>query len=257
MNPFNKIYLILFFSLSTFLVSCSSSKQSSGSLKSYKIKMKLEDKAGSFEVSREGGLAKNRKNYVSKYRVFSGGRSDEKILEQSIVMGTPGYLKGKYPVLRPYQSQYKVWFDGNLYKTETKIDVKTKSLLVAMDSPEKQWQGRKNFVFPGGNGVFCYFSQIVECASFTGFIAKAIKEKKGKMELTVIWDGYPYIQEQYLNLNNEPFAQGVLEYDGSTKEGDQRFSLSVSGNVIFYLFNQNYEYAKIFWPAQGFSLFHE
>lgn len=250
MRPiFNLLFLLA-------LCSCASSGSStSPKLPNYKVELRLEDKSGAFEVKRESGFAANGKTYVSQYKVFPEGKQENKTLEQSIVMSTPGFLKGKVPVLRPYQSQYKVWFDGNLYQTETKIDIKTRSLLLSMKSPEKQWQGRKTVPFPGGNGVFCYFSQVVECTRYTGFIDKAISQKRGRLELTVIWDGYPYIQEQYLNLNSEPFVQAVMEYDGTTKEGDHRFSLSVSGSVIFYLFNENYEYAKIFWPAQGFSLY--
>ncbi len=249
-----KLFSLLGFSL-LLIASCSSSKSTSPTLPDYSIQMRLEDKSGAFEVKRSSGFSPNGKTYVSRYKVFPEGRQENKVLEQSTVVSTPGFLKGKLPVLRPFQSQYKVWFDGSLYQTETKIDIKSRALLISMKSPEKQWQGRSSVPFPGGNGIFCYFSQVVECIRYTGFVDKAIRQKQGRLELTIIWDGYPYIQEQYLNLRNEPFVQAVLEYDGSTKEGDHRFSMSVSGSVIFYLFNENNEYAKIFWPAQGFSLF--
>lgn len=228
-----------------------------GSVDSYKVKMNLEDKAGKFSMVREAGLAQDKKNLVSKYRVYSDEGTGQKVLEQAIVFATPGLLKKSIKLLRPYKSQYKVWFDGQLYQSETSLDPKSKSLIVKMKSPEKQWSGQRTFRFPGGNGLFCYFSQLVECVKYTGFIEKAKSVKAGKMSLHVIWDGYPYIQEQYLNINNEPFAAAVLEYDGQTKDKDHRFSLNVSGNVLFYLFNDNYEYAKIFWPAQGYSLYHK
>lgn len=254
----NKRFLLLSMLVLNLLASsCSSSSvKKPGTLPEYSVSMNLEDKSGSFLVKRSSGLTKSKKSLYSKYEVFSEASGEAKVLEQAVVMATPGYVGKNLPVLRPFQSRYKVWFDGKLYQTETKIDVKNRTLRVAMESPEKQWSGRKDFIFPGGNGIFCYFSQLVECISFTGFIKKAISQKKGKTELTVIWDGYPYIQEQYLNLKNEPFAPAVIEYDGSTKEGDHRFSLNISGSVIFYLFNENYEYAKIFWPAQGYSLYH-
>lgn len=219
--------------------------------------MNLEDKSGKFSLVRESGLASDKKHIVSKYRVFSDDKPDRKVLEQSITFATPGLLKNSIKLMRPYKSQYKVWFDGKLYQSETSLDPKNKSLVVKMKSPEKQWTGTRSFRFPGGNGLFCYFSQLVECVRYTGFIEKAMKVKAGKMNLHIIWDGFPYIQEQYLNIKNEPFAAAVLEYDGQTNEKDHRFSLSVSGNVLFYLFNDSYEYAKIFWPAQGYSLFHK
>lgn len=247
-------YLITLWSL--LLLSCSSSTTKQG-IEKYKVKMNLEDKAGKFFLIREAGLAKDQKHVVSKYRVYATEAVGQKPLEQAIAFSTPGILNGKTRVLRPEKSQYKVWFDGKLYQTETSLDKKSKSLIVSMKSPEKQWNGTKKFIFPGGNGVFCYFSQLVECLQFTGFIKKASKVKRGKMNFHIIWDGFPYIQEQYLNLNSEPFAAAVVEYDGQTESKDYRFSVSVSGNVIIYLFNDSIDYAKIFWPAQGYSLYHQ
>ncbi len=251
----NKLLPFIFFLL-LIIGSCSSTTKLAGT-KNYEVKMNLEDKSGKFLVVREGGMAKDRKHVVSKYRVYSVENGGQKVLEQSIVFSTPGVLKKSIRLLRPERSQYKVWFDAKLYQTETSLDKKSKSLVIEMKSPEKQWNGRRTFPFPGGTGVFCYFTQLVDCVKYTGFIEKAIKAKAGKMPFHVIWDGYPFIQEQYLNINNEPFAAAVLEYDGQTNEKDYRFSLNVSGNVIFYLFNESYEYAKIFWPAQGYSLYHK
>ncbi len=250
MNKFFYLSLVL-------LLSCSQSKVKSNKPAHYEQKMTLQDKSGKFQMLRESGMAKNNKTYVTKYRVYSTEEAEKKILEQSIVFSTPGVLGDKVRVLRPERSQYKVWFDKQLYQTETKIDPKKKSLIVKMDSPEKQWKGQQSFVFPGGNGIFCYFTQLFECVKFTGFIDKAVKVNAGKVEFHVIWDGYPYFHEQYLNIAPGPFAAAEMEYDGKTNEGEHRFSVSVSGNAIFYLYNEDKEYVKMFWPAQGLSLFVE
>jgi hypothetical protein len=238
-----------------FINSCASRGTSKSGLLKYSVDMKLDDKSGSFDVIRESGMAKDGKSVVSKYKVTSS--QSNKVLEQSIVFSTPGILKKKIRLLRPDKSQYKVWFDAKLYQSETYVDAKLRKLVVKMKSPEKQWQGTKKFNFPGGNGVFCYFSQIVDCIHFTGFIQKAIKAKSGKMKFHVIWDGFPFIAEQYLNINDEPFAAAFIEYDGKTREGEERFSMNISGSVVFYLFSEKYEYAKVLWPAQGFSLYHK
>lgn len=221
----------------------------------YETKLVLQDKSGKFSVVRESGMAKNKKTYVTKYRVYNVEGGGNKVLEQSIVFSTPGVLGDKIRLMRPERSQYKVWFDKKLYQTETVIDKKNKALIIKMESPEKQWQGEKSVVFPGGNGVFCYFTQLFECVRYTGFVEKAIKVTGGKMQFHVIWDGYPYFQEQYLNIKDSPFASAEMEYDGKTTEGEHRFSVSVSGNAIFYLYNEDKEYAKMFWPSQGLSLF--
>lgn len=230
---------------------------SGGKVPSYKVQMNLEDKSGKFLVMREGGMSKDQKSVVTKYRVYAIESVGQKVLEQSITFSTPGIFKKTVNLLRPERSQYKVWFDGKLYQSETAIDKKNKSLKIVMKSPESQWNGTKSVPFPGGNGVFCYFTQIVECVGYTGFFEKAKEVKAGKMSFHVIWDGYPFIQEQYLNIENSPFSAATLEYDGQTDTGDYRFSLNVSGNVIFYLFNDKNDYAKIFWPAQGYSLYHK
>ena len=247
--------LIYFFILTSLCLSCASRRGSKDSLLKYSVEMKLDDKSGSFDVSRESGLASNAKSVVSKYKVTSS--DSNKVLEQAIVFSTPGFLKKKIKLLRPDKSQYKVWFDGKLYQSETFVDSSSRKLVVKMKSPESQWQGTKKFKFPGGNGVFCYFSQVVDCVHFTGFIQRAIKAKAGKMKFHVIWDGYPFIAEQYLNINDEPFAAAFIEYDGKTREGEQRFSMNIAGSVVFYLFSEKYEYAKVLWPAQGFSLYHK
>jgi hypothetical protein len=223
----------------------------------YEAKMTLQDKSGKFSVVKESGLAKNKKSYVTKYRVYSIEGAGKKNLEQSIVFSVPGLLGNKVRVMRPERSQFKVWFDKQLYQTETIVDTKKKALIVKMDSPEKQWKGEKTFIFPGGNGIFCYFTQLFECVKYTGFIEKAIKAGKGKADFHVLWDGYPYFQEQYLNIENSPFASAEMEYDGKTENGEHRFSVSVSGNAIFYLYSEGKEYVKMFWPAQGLSLFDE
>ncbi len=241
--------------LTLLISSCASKRSSKDSILKYSVEMKLDDKSGSFDVKRESGTAKNGKSIVSKYKVTSN--ESNKTLEQSIVFSTPGYLKKKIRLLRPDKSQYKVWFDSKLYQSETFVDAANRELVVKLKSPEKQWQGTKKFKFPGGNGVFCYFSQVVDCVYFTGFIEKAIKAKAGKMKFHVIWDGYPFIAEQYLNINDEPFASAFMEYDGRTREGEDRFSMNISGSVVFFLFSEKYKYAKMLWPAQGFSLYHK
>jgi len=248
--------LVVLFIFQLFFFGCTSTSKKSG-IESFKVEMNLEDKSGKFTVVRESGVGSDKKSFVSKYRVFSYEETGKKVLEQSIVFSVPGFLNKKFPLLRPDKSQYRVWFDGKLYQSETFVEVKTKSLVVKLESPESQWSGTKKYVFPGGNGVFCYFSQLVECIDYSGFIRKAIKSKAGKMNFHVIWDGFPYVQEQYLNIANEPFSPALLEYDGRTKEGENRFSLTVSGNVIFYLFSDQYDYAKVFWPSQGLSLYHK
>lgn len=255
MNSYVSFFLLIFGT--QVITGCATKLNSSKKIfDPYKVKMSMEDKSGKFEVVRESGRSKNSGELVTKYRVYQGSQKQQVPLEQSIVFSTTGIFKKNTRLLRPEKSQYKVWFGKKLYMSETSVDKEKKSLRIKMKSPESQWNGEKIIPFPGGNGMFCYFSQLVDCIKYTGFIDKAKKVKGGRLQLHVIWDGYPYFQEQYDGLENSPFSSAIFEYDGQTDSKDFRFSLTVSGNVIFYLFNDKIEYAKVFWPSQGYSLYH-
>jgi hypothetical protein len=240
-----------------FLLGCSSSNsiKGAGSISQYSKKYNLQDKGGDYLVNRESGMDKKSGNYFTKYRIYKKGKGDGEILEQSVVFSTPGLLKGKLKALRPYRSQFQIWFEKKKYQSETSLNRQSKSMDLILKSPEAQWNGFKKENFPKSkNGVFCYFSQVIECAQFTGFIEKAIKKDMGEMNFIIVWDGYPYIQEQYVNLPGTLFSQASLIYDGKNTYGEVRFSLNVAGNKIFYFLDNKYHLSKIFWPGQGMSM---
>lgn len=251
-----KLVLVLFFFLST---SCarieeerSSSLQSnSGILQVSKDTFVLSDKAGQFSVERESGRLGQNNKFAVRQKIMSFER-DQQILEQLISISQTGRLKNLF-VLRPEKSQYTVWFDGQRYFSELTVDVENKSLVIEMQSPEDKWNGRKEVAFPTGTGVYCFYSQVIECAAFTGFINKAIQEKAGEMNFHLIWDGYPYIMEQYIGIPEQVFSPATLSYDGVTDDGEQRFLLRFYGETIFFMVNKNGKYDKQLWVSQGLS----
>ena len=85
----------------------------------------LVDKSGKFELRRESGYIKSKNQYITKRQIFSYN-SDRKLLEKSIVISTPGSVKG-VNVMRPSISQYTVWFEKKKYFTEMEISPKDKS----------------------------------------------------------------------------------------------------------------------------------
>ncbi len=212
----------------------------------------LQDKSGNFVVVRERGFIKSKNQAVVKRYVYSNNDPEKRFLEQSVVLSNPGRLKSIF-VLRPLKSEYVVWFEKKKYKTEMEIDPKTKSLVVKMSSPEKQWNGTKTVPFPRGKGVYCFFSQVIDCAAITGFISQAVKSQAGEMYFHLIWEGYPYFMEQYINVKEEVFANALLRYDGKTKEGFLRFTLEAGGQNIFYLVDSASRVEKIYWVAQGLT----
>ncbi len=223
-----------------------------GNTKKVIKKFQLTDKAGNFLINREKGFNKSKNQFIVKKTVKASG--DSKELEKLIVISKLGNLKKSLTILRPEISEYSVWFEGKKYVSRMEVNEETQSMDVKLFSPEKQWQGKRTFPFPKTMGIFCYFSQLTECARATGFIDKAIKKDSGSMKVVIIWEGYPYFQEQYLNIPNEVFTEGVFEYDGRNAKGERRFTLDVGGQSIFYFLDDNKELMKKFWVSQGLSM---
>lgn len=238
------------------IISACASKPASNSTASLtsKNEFELRDKSGTFRLKRESGsISKDKRIYAVKQIITD---NSQKTLERSIVMSKVGSLKGKISILRPEKSEYTVWFDGKEYSSRIEINEKIRGLIVQMDSPEQQWRGEKQFKFPEGTGAYCFFSQVIECATVMGFINKAIAAGGGAMNLHIVWEGYPYFQQQYIGIPESLFTQATLTYDGESENGLRRFSLSIAGSsqVIFYQLNKSNILQAIYWPAQGLSI---
>lgn len=218
--------------------------------KNRSVLFEYSDKAGRFYLKRESGRMAEAPKYMVKEKMYVPSQKDE-VVEKLVSISTIGDVNG-LRLLRPERSQYTVWFDGQKYFTELKVDVESKKMLVEMTSPESEWNGSREFSFPKGTGVYCFFSQLIECASITGFINKAIEANAGVMRFHVVWDGYPYIMEQYPGLENNLFSSASLEYDGKTEEGENRFMLRFAGETIFYMVNpRSGQFTKKLWVSQG------
>jgi hypothetical protein len=74
------------------------------------------------------------------------------------------------------------------------------------------------------------------------------------MNLMVIWEGYPYLNETFSEFPSEIFSRAQLEYDGKTKESERRFNLKVAGQSIYYVLNEQDNMIKMFWVTQGISM---
>lgn len=181
-------------------------------------------------------------------------QSKDKTLEQSVAISTLGVVGKKVMILRPKLSQYNVWFEGKKYATELKLNPAKKAIDIKMTSPESQWNGTKQIKFPSSKILPCFFSQVIECANVSGFIRKASDKKTGVMNLVVIWEGYPYLNETFSDFPNDLFSQAQLAYDGMTKEGERRFNLRVAGQSIFYVLDNKDTMKKMFWVSQGISM---
>ena len=218
----------------------------------YQRNYKFTDISGRFLLSSESGLSDKNKAYM-KMALISEGDNQE--YEKTVSISKLGWLKTKNQtirVLRPEISQYTVWLDGKKYFSQIKIDSEKKILKISTRSPEKQWNGVEEVSFKNSRGLFCFFNQIPDCIRVTKFLSRAIMNKAGKMSLTIIWEGHPYIREQYAGVET-PFSTSILSYDGISKEGNFVFNLNFSNQVLFYHFNNNAQLEKKFWISQGMS----
>lgn len=233
---------------------CASQKPQPIATSVSKQQFELKDKSGTLKLERESGPVSKSKSIFAVKRVLKD--DENKVLEQSVVLSRLGSIKGKISILRPEKSQYTVWFDGKEYSTITQIDTKNKSLAMTFNSPEEQWKGQKTISFPKKGMIYCYFSQLMECVMASGFVHKAIDSGNGEMNLHVIWEGYPYIQQQYIGIPDEVFSSATFNYDGENERGLRRFSLNIknSNQIIFYQLNKQDELKGVFWPAQGLSI---
>lgn len=214
---------------------------------------RLEDKNGEFLIKRKRIFKENKNILVVSRTIYSDTTATAKVLEKSATGSTPGLFKNR-KMLRPNSSYYEVWFDGKKYLSSSKINIKRKSLEYFLDSPEAQWKGQREYPFPQDSDVFCYYNQVIECIGYTGFFESAIKESTGIKKFYIIWDGFPYYEELYLNMPNTPFEMAEMSFDGTTPEGYYRFSLKTGENLQFYFLNKNFEIKRHFWVAQGITI---
>lgn len=244
-------FLFLFSSCSFFNRRMSHEKNAHSTEKYY-----LNDKSGKFLVVTETGMSK-KSNFVFKKRILSINGDKNSPLEQLISISKKGKLKlkkgGSLQILGPNISQYSVWFEGKKYFSEMKLDSQNK-LTVRYTSPEADNSGVKNITLPKSTGVRCFFSQLVDCVKATGFLKASQDQGAGKMHFQILWDGYPFLQDQYTGLKETPFSQALLEFDGKNKSDERRYTLKTAGQSIFYFVDKNNDLTKMFWVSEGLTL---
>ncbi len=212
------------------------------------------DKFGKYILERETGHRGKSKELVVKTRILTNDNKKQE-LERSITISKRGNLKNKILILRPEISQYTAWYDQNKYFSEIKLNPKLKKMQIKMISPEKKWSGIQQVEFPTkGKGLYCFFSQLIECAKHTGFLSKALDAKAGQMSFYLLWDGFPYINNQFEGLEEKLFVYARLVYDGETDKELKRFSLMFGSQSIIYLLDDNLSMNEMYWVSQGLSV---
>jgi hypothetical protein len=212
---------------------------------------RVQDGSGESFWRRESGLDQKGRYLVNKAIVYNTALGPQRPLEKEVIFAEWGQLDHQ-PLLRPWRSQYRVWLDGKEHFTEMQLDLAQRKMKVKMRSPDPRWNGTQEVKFPAGK-VFCFYGQLAECLRVQGFLPKALQKRSGQLNFILIWEGYPYQQEQYPPIAGL-FTPAVVEYDGEYQEGLTRFSVSFGEQVFFILVDEHSRLQKLFWVAQGLSV---
>ena len=236
-TSFNLLLLFLF-------VACSSRnkflKQGSG-----KSTFILKDRSGEFLYQRDVKIKNG--EIATRVRVLNASNTAQPV-EKTISISQIGQTKTN-KVLRPKVSQHTIWYEKEKYFSQLQTNVKNKSLDVLMESPEDKWQGAKSVIYPRGR-IFCFFSQIPECVKFYGMLND---DPAMGYNLVIIWDNFPYQVESYSNIGDGAFQSAKFRFESEYK-GSLRYKLELSNQIIFYEFDVNRQFDKMYWIAQGLTL---
>jgi hypothetical protein len=211
------------------------------------------DVGGTFKLGRETKLIKNK--IVTRNQILSTKGSGHRVLEKTILVSQVGSIKSKDARLltvRPIASEFTVWLEGKKYTSRMKLNTQKKNMQVILESPEAKWQGTSEIKFPSGK-YFCFFNQIPECLYHNYFLTKANQQKTRKLDFYVIWDGYPYIQDQFTGVGQRLFAPASLKFEGEF-QGYFRYIVEVEGQMILYQFSKSFDLVNISWITQGMTI---
>lgn len=236
-----------------FLSSCSSLLPT-GSPKEGKKSFAYVDVSGRYSFTREHKLV-NKTKLITRTLISNNQGSAQKPLEKSIMVSQLGTVKDKGRrtlVMRPYASEFTVWLEGKKYSSKMRLDPQTKCIKVELTSPEAKWNGLSSVPVPRGK-QFCFFSQIPECLYHNLMLSRALERKGENFHFYVVWDSYPYVQDQFTGVGAKLFAPAVVKYEGEHKSL-YRYSVEVDGQSMLYHFSKSFDLVRMFWIAQGVSI---
>ena len=211
------------------------------------------DGSGSYKLIRESKLLKQKIGTRIQLLDTKGG--NQRVVEKSILISQIGSIKSRNKRLltvRPSASEFTVWLEGKKYFSSMKLDPKNKSMKLTLDSPEKRWQGTSQVKFPAGK-YFCFYNQLPECLYHNYLLILANENRDQKFDFIVVWDGYPYIQDQLTRVGKNLFASATLKFDGENK-GLFRYIVEVEGQMILFQMSKSFDLVKVAWITQGITV---
>ena len=242
------LYSLVFLNACAYVNGVSLEKPRTKDFSSYR----LVDQSGEFELKRAKGYS-SKDQFVVKKKLFRP-KDLAKEIEKSITISTPKKNQNGINIYEPTKAESIYWLDGKEYKSTLSFNRDKKRITVRLKSPEEDWNGEKSTEITNELGVYCFFSQLVECVARTGFFKISREKKAGQMNFNVLWDGFPYFNEQYLGASNRVNSPGRLRYLGAVKDGHVKYQLEIEEQIIFYFIYQDSYLAKMYWVSQGLSI---
>ena len=248
LNGFLKLVLILL------TLSCSfNSNLKLKKRKSKKEKFTFSDTTGKFSVLRRSGLSSS-KEFVTKEELFPYNKWEEPVLEKGIMISSYSKYNEKIPVMIPKVSQRVFWFDKKKYFTESKLYMDRKEARFRWRSPSDKNLNKKIVKLDSERKLYCFFGQLTDCIKKTGFFKKSKAKKSGVVYLSIIFDGYPFFNEQFGILKSSPILESDFSFEKEMKNGNMRYSLSFLDQKITYFVDGEGNLIDKFWISQGLSL---
>lgn len=211
----------------------------------------IQENSGEYFLAKDNGWT-NGNTFTTKRILKSSDQTTT--LEKSISFSKTGRLKNGVRLMRPEQSQYVVWFNKQKYSSVIKVDDKKKSIKISVKSPEAKWNGSREVPFPSSTTAYCYFYQLIECAANMGYVGKSKNLGSMLLDLYIVWEGYPFIQEQYSGIPNSVFTKASLSFDGKNDNGDLKYSLRFADQMIAYVVDKKFRFYRMFWISQGLAM---
>ena len=240
------------FFLFLFLLSCSSlvKKQT---FQNGQRNYSYTDVSGVYGLSREYKILD--KKLVTRTQLVHDQGGSHKVLEKSITVSQVGTVKRKNArelIIRPFASEFVVWLEGKKYESKMRLDEKNKAMILELDSPEEKWKGKSSIPFPKGK-QFCFFSQIPDCLQYNLFLVKALERKNEALPFQIVWDSFPFIQEQFNGVGAKLFSPATLKFEGQ-QDSILRFIVEVDGQSVLYHFSKSFDLIRMLWITQGLSI---
>lgn len=218
--------------------------QSQGRVK----KWEFVDQGVHYPISIKSGVKDNK---VYRIKTIYSSDKDKKVIEKLKVISKKGLLNKNLQVLRPDYSYLEVWIEKEKYITKLELNKKDE----AFDVTVQNEVGVRRFSHPflKKMGVYCFYSQIVECLRITGFFDKVKKYNAGEAKLNVIWEGAFIYGDLYQYYPKDLFTSATFVFNGEDEKERMKFSLNFDNQTIYYLLDQNLNFHSRYWIAQNIS----